>query len=129
MNTNKKQVINAPYHFTPTEKSKIAGDLADRQLDLVSAEQKKSSVVATWNDKLKRIKLDIQAMSRHYSDGYMTKTYECFVIKDFAKKEIIYKDVESGAIVDRKPFGPADHQRDLEDPIPAKPVKQYKLRK
>lgn len=105
------RLVQAKYKFTEPEKREIAEKLAQRQMDLNIADDERKSIMASANDKVKRIKLDIQTLSRNYRDGYELRSFECNVIMDYKKREKIFKDAKTGDMVDRQPFGPGDEQR------------------
>lgn len=109
--TTERQTVQARYNFTTSEKSEIAGKLAQRQIDLVEREDEKKTVMASFNDRIKSIKLDISKLSRGYRDGWEYRDYECTVVYNYTKKEKAYKDVRTGEVVDTAPFAPGDEQK------------------
>lgn len=109
--TTERQTIQAKYHFKGTEKAEIANKLAQRQIDLVEREDEKKTVMASFTDKIKSIKLDISKLSRGYRDGWEYRDFECAVVYDHKKREKHFKDVQTGNVVDTVPFAPGDEQR------------------
>lgn len=111
MSDNKQMTIQAKYVFTKEEKTEIATKLAQRQGERTDAELEKRTVLASFQDKIKRIILDIERLSRGYRDGYEYRQFEVYEILDYKKREKLYKSVIDGTVVDRKPFAPGDEQR------------------
>ncbi len=110
-----REIVQAKYSFTKNEMKDIAEKMAERQGDLNIAENEKKSVLSQFKDKIDRVKLDIQVLSRNYRDGYEHRDYECNVVKDFKRKEVVFKDVHTGKVVLRKQFGPGDAQHEMKD--------------
>lgn len=105
------RVIQSKYVYKPEERADVAGKLAQRQIELVEAEEEKKSVVARYADKVKAVKLEVNTLSRKYRDGWEYRDHDCVVIYDYKKRVIIFKDVNTKKIIDNKPFGPGDDQR------------------
>lgn len=109
--TTEKRVVQAKYHFTDSEKKEMAEKMAQRQQELIEKEDEKKTVMATFTDALKRIKLDISKLSRGYRDGWEHRDYNCVVMYDYKKREVQYKEMATGNIVSSHPFAPGDDQR------------------
>lgn len=109
--TEERRTIQAKYAFTPKEMSDMASKMAQRQLELTEKEDEKKTVMASFTDAVKSIKLNISKLSRGYRDGWEFRDYECVVVYDYKRREKKFRDVHTKKIVDSKPFAPGDEQR------------------
>ena len=109
--TNERRVVNVRYDFHSDELRDIAKRLTGRLCDLTTVEEEKKSVMATYTDKIKAAKLEIGKLSRNHRDGYEHRDHEAFVVYDYRKKEVRFRDHITKKIIDKKPFGPGDEQR------------------
>ncbi len=101
---------NGRYVFSEKEKKEIALKLANRQMDKGIVEDEKKSVMSQYKDRIDRIVMDINKMSRNLIDGYEHRDFECHVDIDWAKNMKFYVAVESGKIVAERPLDPSDYQ-------------------
>ena len=109
--TDERRSVKVKYTFTKPEIEKIGKDLAQRQIELVEVEDEKKSVMASFTDRIKAKKIDINRFSRHMHDGYEQRDHNCTLILDFKKREKRWKDVDAKKIVKIESFGPGDDQR------------------
>lgn len=109
--TEERRTIQTKYIFTAQEKSDLASKMAQRQLELVEKTDERKTVMAGFNDTIKRINLDISKLSRAYRDGWEFREVECTVVYDYKKREKKFKDIYTKKIVDTQPFNPDDDQR------------------
>lgn len=112
--TQEKANIQGKRHFSEEEKKEIAHKMAQRQADLDLAKNERRSLLSQVKDRIDRIELDIQTFSRHYRDGFALQDFECQILYDYDKHEKIYRDVDTGNIIDRRPFDRQDFQRKIE---------------
>lgn len=109
--TKERRQVSVRYDFTPAELAEIANRLTGRLCDLAQIEDEKKSVMASFTDRIKAAKLEVSKLSRNHRDGFEHRDHECFVIYDYRKKEVRFRDSATKKIVDRRPFGPGDEQR------------------
>ena len=82
-----------------------------KPIELVEVEDEKKSVMASFTDRIKAKKIDINRFSRQVRDGWENRDHQTTLILDFKKREKLYRDVESKMIVKAESFGPGDDQR------------------
>jgi len=109
--TDEHRVVQVRYDFTKPELEKIGQDLAQRQIDLVEIEDEKKAVVASFSERIKAKKIDINRFSRQMHDGWEKRDHNCTLVLDFKKREKRWKNVDTKKIVKVEAFGPGDDQR------------------
>lgn len=113
---NKKKTYPTPgkYHFTVEETRANATEVARKQIDREIIMNEKKSVMAGYTDRIKRIDLDINKLSRCIVDGYDIRDFECYIEKDFNAHLKRYIDIHTKKIVDERPLDPSDYQKELQ---------------
>lgn len=109
--TEERRTVAVRYDFTDAERKKIGQDLAQRQIELVEVEDEKKAVMASFTDRIKAKKIDINRFSRQVRDGWENRDHNTTLVLDFKKHEKRYRDVETKQIVKTEAFGPGDEQR------------------
>lgn len=105
---------NGRYIFSEKEKKEIALKLANRQMDKGIVEDEKKSVMSQYKDRIDRIVMDINKMSRCLIDGYENRDFECHVDIDWAQNMKFYIAVETGKVVAERPLDPSDYQLSMD---------------
>lgn len=111
---------NGRYVFSEKEKKDIALKLANRQMDKGIVEDEKRSVVSEFKERIDRIVMDINKLSRCLIDGYEYREFECHVDIDWAKNMKFFVAVETGKIVAERALDPSDYQLKLDMDEPKK---------
>lgn len=101
---------NGKYTFKDEEKQVLALDLANRQVDKGIVEDERRSKMSEYKDRLDRISMDINKLSRCLIDGYEFRDFECHVDIDWATNTKSFIDVKSGAVIATRALAPSDYQ-------------------
>jgi len=107
--------ISARYSFTVKESSIIARDLGRRTIDKAGVEDEKKSIMSDFKDRLDRISMDVNKLSRNIVDGYEYRDFNCYIVKHFKEKVKRFHNKLNDEVVDEAPLDPSDYQLDLED--------------
>jgi hypothetical protein len=92
------------------EKTVIAMNLANKQVDKGLVEDEKRSVMSKFKDQIDRICLDINKFSRNLIDGYEYRDFECHVEIDWASNTKRYIAVDGGSVISERALDPSDYQ-------------------
>lgn len=98
------------YEFSNTEKQSMGQELALKYKDKQAINDEKQSAVSAFKDRLDRVELNINTLSRNINDGYELRDFECTVEKDFDAHLKKFRCVRSKKIISEVPLDPSDYQ-------------------
>jgi hypothetical protein len=105
---------NGKYIFTDDDKRVIAMSLANKQVDKGIVEDEKRSVMSNFKERIDRICLDINKLSRNLIDGYEYRDFECHVEINWAENTKSYITVDGGDVLSVRALDPSDYQLKLD---------------
>lgn len=98
------------YEFSDTEKQGMGSALAAKYKDKSIIQDEKQSAMSQFKDRLDRVELDINNLSRNINDGYELRDFECVVEKDYDSHLKKFRCVRSKKIISEVPLDPSDYQ-------------------
>lgn len=110
---NLKQVTvltKGKYEFNDAEKQRMGEELALKYKDKASINDEKQSAMSQFKDRLDRVELNINTLSRNINDGYELRDFETTVEKDFDAHLKNFRDIRTKKIISSVPLDPSDYQ-------------------
>ncbi len=106
----KTTLAKGKYEFSDKEKQQMGQELALKYKDKAAINDEKQSVMSQFKDRIDRVELNINTLSRNINDGYELRDFECTVEKDFDAHLKHYRDVRTKKVISSVPLDPSDYQ-------------------
>lgn len=106
----KTTLAKGKYEFNDQEKQYMGQELALKYKDKASINDEKQSAMSAFKDRLDRVELNINTLSRNINDGYELRDFECIIEKDFDAHLKKFRCVRSKKIISEVPLDPSDYQ-------------------
>ncbi len=113
MEPRETEMVTKRYEFTDEEKNDMGRDLAAREMDKDRIEDEKKVASDKFKNALGEVEAIIGRLSSHIHHGFEMRTCTCRIEQDWDSKMIIYRDVNTEAIVDQRPMKGNELQRDI----------------
>ncbi len=110
INTERVMTIEAKAVLTIDEKNASANELAHKQKQLEQIEKDRKDRMASFKAQLDETKAQIAELSNKVTLGYEYRNFRCNLDIDFVKKIRIFKEVDTGEVVDTRAIDPDDYQ-------------------
>jgi len=90
------------HDFTENEKKEIAGEMAQKMVELNELEVKKKDVMAQIKSEISSVESSIQILSGHYHSGFEMKSVKCKVKEDLETKTISYIRIDTNECIEKR---------------------------
>lgn len=98
------------YEFNDTEKQRMGEELALKYKDKATINDEKQSDMSQFKDRLDRVELNINSLSRNINDGYELRDFECTVEKNYEAHLKSFRCIRTKRVVSQVPLDPSDYQ-------------------
>lgn len=110
VNTKQIATIEAKYMLSIEEKNQAGNELAHKEKQLQQIEADRKDRMAAFKAQADEVKAQIADLSNKVTLGYEYKKFRCTKDLDFVKKLRIFKDEETGVVIDTRAIEPDDYQ-------------------
>lgn len=107
--------VEAKYVLTQEEKNDAGQELGHKEKQLAQIESDRKDRMAAFKAQADEVKARISDLSNKVTLGYEYRKFCCVREFDFKKKLRVYKDVETGQVIDTKPMEADDYQMKLDN--------------
>jgi len=103
------------YIFTEEEKREIAGEMAQKIVNLQQAEDDLKAIKSDYKSQIDSIQAGINSAATKMTSGYEMRSMKCQVVPNYEKKIWEYIRVDTGELVKEKRMTSNDLQMEFED--------------
>ena len=109
------EYVNAKHYLSQEERNEMAMSLAEKHIDITNLQEEKKGVVSEYTAKIDVKKAEINLMSTHIKDGYITRSVHAQKKKNFFTKQWEWIDPNTGEILKKEAFTGSDFQMRVDD--------------
>ena len=102
------------YTFTEKELREIAGEMAQKIVNLQQAEDDKKAIMSDYKSQIDGIQAGINSAATKMTSGYEMRSVKCQVVPDYDRKVWEYIRVDTGKCVKEKGMTSNDLQRKID---------------
>lgn len=102
--------IEAKYQLTVEEKNEAGRELAHKEKQALQIEKDRKERMAAFKQQKDECAAQIATLSDKVTMGYEFKKFRCVREFDFKKKLRVFKDVDTGEVIDTRPLEADDYQ-------------------
>ena len=103
------------YIFTEEEKREIAGEMAQKIVNLQQTEDDLKAIKSDYKSQMDGIQAGINSAATKMTSGYEMRSMKCQVVPNYEKKVWEYIRVDTGELVKEKRMTSNDLQMEFED--------------
>ena len=103
------------YIFTEEEKREIAGEMAQKIVNLQQTEDDLKAIKSDYKSQMDGIQAGINSAATKMTSGYEMRSMKCQVLPNYEKKVWEYIRVDTGELVKEKRMTSNDLQMEFED--------------
>ena len=110
VNTKQIATIEAKYTLSVEEKNQAGNELAHKEKQLEQIEKDRKDRMASFKAQTDEVRAQIAELSNKVTLGYEYRKFRCEKHLDFIDKLRIFKEVDTGEIIDTRAIEPDDYQ-------------------
>jgi len=113
MEHRETEVLTNRYDFTEEEKNDMGRELAAQEMKVQRIKDEKKVASDKFKERIKETNNEIDNLSDHVHHGFEMRSYTCRVEQDWANKMLIFRDVNTENVIERRPMKGNELQQNL----------------